>query len=345
MPESPTDAPRRAATRSDVAKLAGVSTAVVSYVVNNGPRPVATATRERVVEAMRDLDYRPNAVARALRLRRAQAVGLVVPDVSNTYFGALARELSNQAFTAGYALLLGDSNNDLERERAQVESMVSHQIDGLVIVSLQPASTADIDATPTAYLDQRSQPGQVSIVVDNAGGARTAVEHLIWHGRRRIAHLGGVEGMPGADERVDGWRSALVAAGLDADDDLLAHADYSRAGGLQAGLDLLNRSPRPDAVFVASDVQALGLLLATRELGIRVPEDLAVVSFDGTDDAVFSDPPLTAIEQPLPKIAEAALDAILGRRADDRPRAIPVELVIRESCGCHPAAIGSGPAS
>lgn len=149
---------RRAPTRTDVARLAGVSTAVVSYVTNDGPRPVAAATREKVLAAMRELDYRPNAVARALRLQRAQAVGLVVPDVSNTYFGALARELSNQAFTAGYALLLGDSDDDPDRERAQIESLVSHQIDGLIIVSLAPDSVADVNGTPTVYLNQRSSP-------------------------------------------------------------------------------------------------------------------------------------------------------------------------------------------
>jgi LacI family transcriptional regulator len=169
----------RAATRTDVAKLAGVSAAVVSYVVNNGPRPVATATRKRVEAAMEQLDYRPNALARALKLRRAQAVGVVVPDVSNTFFGALARELSNQAFETGYALLLGDADNDIERERAQIESLVSHQIDGLIITSLEPGSVVDARGTRTVFLGQRTLSGQTSIVVDNEGGARMAVEQPI----------------------------------------------------------------------------------------------------------------------------------------------------------------------
>jgi LacI family transcriptional regulator len=309
------DAPRHPPTRSDVARHAGVSTAVVSYVVNNGPRPVAPATRQRVLDSMSALGYRPNAVARALRLRRATAIGLVLPDVSNTYFGALARELSDRAFTAGYALLLGDSNNDPDRERAQIESLVSHQVDGLIVLSLAPGSTAELRETPTVYLDQRSRPGQASIVIDNTGGARAAVEHLAGHGRRRIAHLGGLAGSPGADDR--------------------AQADYSREGGHAAARDLLSRRPRADAVFVASDVQALGLLLAARELGIAVPDDLAVVSFDGTEDAVFSDPPLTAIEQPLARIADAALSTVLGQVHPDGRQEIPVDLVIRRSCGCH----------
>lgn len=332
----------RAATRTDVARLAGVSTAVVSYVVNNGPRPVAAATKTRVLAAMEELDYRPNAVARALRMRSAQAVGLVVPDVSNTYFGALARELSVQAFTAGYALLLGDADNDIDRERAQVESLVSHQIDGLVIVSLDPASVAETGTTPTVFLDQRSRPGQLSVIVDDRGGAAQAVSHLIGHGRGRIALLSGPVGAPGVAERELGWRRELEEAGLPTNDELVARSEFSRAGGFEAAQDLLCRAEVPDAVFVTSDVQALGLLAAARRLGIDVPRDLAVVSFDGTEDAVFSDPPLTAIEQPIRRIAEAALDAVLHKDPEcgisDTPLTIPVELVVRESCGCEPAA-------
>jgi LacI family transcriptional regulator len=340
------EATARAATRTDVARLAGVSTAVVSYVVNNGPRPVAASTRTRVLAAMDELDYRPNAVARALRMRSAQAVGLVVPDVSNTYFGALARELSVQAFTAGYALLLGDADNDIDRERAQVESLVSHQIDGLVIVSLDPASVAETGTTPTVFLDQRSRPGQLSVIVDDRGGAATAVSHLIGHGRTRIALLSGPVGAPGVAEREQGWRRELDAAGLPTHDDLIVRSEFSRAGGFEAGQELLTRADRADAVFVTSDVQALGLLAAARRLGIDVPRDLAVVSFDGTEDAVFSDPPLTAIEQPIHRIAEAALAAVLdkeaARDAAASPLTIPVELVVRDSCGCEPDAVATG---
>jgi LacI family transcriptional regulator len=257
-----------------------------------------------------------------------------VPDVSNPYFGAMARELSDRAFRAGYALLLGDSNNDPERERAQVESLVSRQVDGLIVLSLERGSAAELGSTRTVYLDERSRPGQASIVIDNAGGARAAVEHLVGHGRRRIAHLGGLTGAPGSDDRARGWRDAIAAAGLESGADLVVQADYSREGGRTAARALLSRQPRADAVFVASDVQALGLLRAARELGISVPQDLAVVSFDGTDDAVFSDPPLTAIEQPLPRIADAALRTVLGEAPPLGRQEIAVDLVIRRSCGC-----------
>lgn len=334
MDDDPPPVRTRAATRSDVARLAGVSTAVVSYVMNNGPRPVAESTRERVLSAMRELDYTPNAVARALRLRRAQAIGLVVPDVSNTYFGALARELSNRAFEAGLAVLLGDSANDARRERAQVDSLMSHQIDGLIIVSLDPASDFEVEGTPTVYLDQRAQPGQRTVVVDNAHGARLGVEHLISHGHRTIALVGGEVGSPGADARFRGWEEALTGAGLPHGENLVRRSAFTRAGGYAAALDLLADVERPDAVFVASDVQALGLLAAARTLNISVPDDLAVVSFDGTDDARYSDPPLTAVEQPIDVIAAEALRAILSPTSTPTDELVDVRLVRRRSCGC-----------
>lgn len=329
-----TDGERSSATRVDVAKLAGVSTAVVSYVLNDGPRPVASSTRDRVLKAMRDLGYRPNASARALSLGRTNAVGLVVPDVSNIYFGSLARELSDQAFVAGRALVLGDSSNSIDREKAQVESLVRQQIDGLIVVSLDPASTEEVAGTPLVYLDQRQETDQRSIVVDNEGGARLAVEHLLWHGHRRIAHLGGISGMPGSDKRRVGWEYALRAAHIPIELEMLVTTEFSRDAGCIGGLRLLDQAERPDAIFVASDEQALGLLAAARELGIRVPGDLAVISFDGTKDSIYSDPPLTAIEQPIAEIARRALCAVITPDRDDDDCRIPVRLVIRSSCGC-----------
>ena len=327
--------PSRAATRTDVAIKAGVSTAVVSYVINNGPRPVAAATRKRVLEAMSALDYRPNAAARALRTKKATAIGLVVPDVSNTYFGMLARAITKKAFDAGFALFLGDADNDAEREAEQIESLVGRQIDGLIIVSLEPSSLDETRGIPTVYLDHRTQPGQKSILIDNLDGARQAVEHLLAHRRRIIAHIAGPEGAPGADDRVRGWERTLRSAGALEGLDFLRRIEFSREGGYQVGRELLgDPSNRPDAIFVGSDVQALGLLRAARELNVDVPGDLAVISFDGTDDAIYSVPPLTAIEQPVDEIAGAALNAVLypDRAVPDR---IPVRIVIRESCGSH----------
>ncbi len=283
---------------------------------------------------MSALDYRPNAAARALRLRKATAIGLVLPDVSNTYFGSLARAITNLAFDEGYAVLLGDADNDLDRESAQITSLVGRQVDGMIVTSLDPSSPDDTGDIPTVYLDHRTRPGELSILIDNVDGARQAVEHLFAHGRRAIGHVAGPEGAPGADDRVAGWERTLRSTGATHGLELLRRADFSRAGGYEAGRQLLDAADRPDALFVSSDVQALGVLRAARELAITVPDDLAVISFDGTDDAIYSDPALTAVEQPVAQIAAAALNAVLRPERPLTTR-IPVRLVLRDSCGRH----------
>lgn len=322
-------------TRSDVAHLAGVSAAVVSYVVNDGPRPVSAQTRQKVLAAISALDYHPNAAARALRMRRSGVIGLVVPDVSNTYFGTLAHEITACAADHGLAIFLGDSNQDRFREAAQVRSLIDRGVDGLIIASvdtsLPPSDSGD---TPTVYLDRLPQHGQKAILVDSFGGATAAVNHLSGHGRAAIGHIAGPQGALGADERVNGWRHALQEIGALAGLQHLARAPFTRQGGLHAGIEMLtDPSRRPDALFVSSDVQALGVLHAARLLSVRVPDDLAVISFDGTEEAIYSDPPLTAIEQPVSEIAESAIRTILsGHAATTRP--ISPHLTIRVSCGC-----------
>ncbi|QNA93876.1 LacI family DNA-binding transcriptional regulator [Microbacterium sp. Se63.02b] len=325
--------PARAATRTDVARLAGVSTAVVSYVVNNGPRPVAASTRTRVLAAMDELDYRPNAVARALRMRSAQAVGLVVPDVSNTYFGALARELSVQAFTAGYALLLGDADNDIDRERAQVESLVSHQIDGLVIVSLDPASVAETGTTPTVFLDQRSRPGQLGhrgrprrrrhgrLASDRS---RTYTDRSAERPARRPRGLGARTGM------AAGTRSRRPADRRRPDRAERILPRRRIRGGAGSAL------PRRTTGCRVRDLRCAGAGPARRSAPTppRRPERSRGGLVRRHRGCRVQRPPLTAIEQPIHRIAETALAAVLEKGLEHSPLTIPVDLVVRDSCGC-----------
>lgn len=325
----------RQATRADVALRSGVSAAVVSYVLNDGPRPVAPQTRDRVLQAVRDLGYRPNAMARALRRGRMDAVGLVVPDIGNPYFAEFAREVTTRAADRQHAVLLSDASNDPEREHQHVQSLIQRQVDGILLISLRPheqIAALREEATPIVIVDQvdESDPTR-SVVIDNDGGARTAVQHLLDHGHRRVAFIGGPAGMPGADARRSGWREAL---GGPEDSSLVYEAPFSRRGGHAAARSLLAGPDRPTAVFVSSDVQAIGALSACSELGVRVPEDLAVISFDGTEESEFASPPLTVMRQPIGEIAEAALRSLLD--GDELPphTTIASELVVRRSCGC-----------
>lgn len=327
-------------TRSDVARLAGVSTAVVSYVLNDGPRPVAGATRQRVLDAIEHLQYRPNAAARALKNGTMKTIGLIVPDISNPYFADFAREVSTAAFGVNHAMLLGDANNDPEREHAQVRSLVDRQVDGILLISLRPREELRMlgsEPIPIVLLDQlEDDAGTKTVVIDNYGGAVKAVSHLMSHGHREVAFIGGPVGMPGADARLSGWLDCQYHLSDERRQSLIFRAPFSRQGGYEAGLALLASGDVPRAAFVSSDVQAIGLLLACRERGVSVPHDLAIVSFDGTEEAAYSAPPLSAVRQPMSEIAAAAVRTLLDTQDRFAPhQTIESELILRESCGTH----------
>jgi LacI family transcriptional regulator len=326
-------------TRTAVARHAGVSTAVVSYVLNNGPRPVAQSTRERVLRSIEVLGYRPNAVARALKTQRTHTIGLLVPDNSNPYFAELAKAIEDVAYSRGYALLLGNSDNDRRREKFQLAALRDRQVDGLLVIST--SAGADLgdsfaDGPPVVLLDRAA--GTVpcpSVVVDNGGGAYAGVRHLLEHGHRRILCVAGPSAVPAAVDRENGWRRALTEAGIAAEG-LLVRTEFSRRDGYEAARAVLTRSLRPTAIFASSDLQGIGVLRACHELGLSVPEDAAVLAFDGTQESEFTSPPLTVIQQDIPTIAQSAVSMLLTGERPGQPAHLvaPCQLVIRRSCGC-----------
>jgi LacI family transcriptional regulator len=329
--------------RRDVAELAGISPAVVSYVLNGGPRKVAPDTRERVLAAIAELGYRPNGIARSLRVNRTMTLGLLVPDTSNPFFAELARAVEEAAFDAGYTLLIGNATEDEVRQTTYVRTFLQRQVDGLLLVPAHGPVTCldELEASqkPWVVLDRRiaAAAGATQILVDNAGGAEAATRHLIEHGRRSVACIAGPQDVMPTTERVAGWRAALSAAGMAAAPALLRHAPFGRHAGYRAALELFAQHA-PDAVFVASDEQALGVLRALTELGLRCPEDVAVASFDGIATAAYSVPALTTMAQPFTELGRQGIAALLDRIAaphsDPRETVLPVSLVARGSCGC-----------
>lgn len=334
-------------TREDVAREAGVSVAVVSYVVNDGPRPVAAATKNRVLAAMKATGYRPNGIAQALALGVSGAYGLIVPDISNPFFAALAHELEDAVSSRGRVLLLGDSAESKTREQELVKIFLRRQIDGILYVGVDsyPEVGAAVDAgVPVVMLDRVDTQGPVSsVAVDNIAGARAATHHLIEHGYTRIGMISGPPQLSTTVDRELGWTREMTEASLTINPAWRIAAPFSRRGGLAAGRSLFALNDIPEAVFSANEQQAIGLLTAASERGIKVPEDLAVVAFDGTDDSEFTVPALTTIAQPLRHIAQAAVELLT------RPQGLGIShtvcdfaLLVRGSCGPHaPATAGA----
>ena len=325
----------RSVTRADVARYAGVSTAVVSYVLNNGPKPVAVLTKERVLDAVRVLGYRPNAAARALSKGSADMFGLVVHDNRSPFFAELCHTLDQRGTQAGRSLLIVNSDRTQADTAEQLRDLASRQISGLIIsVALTASEQALVESLrlPTVVIGPFGETDALPAVsVDLAAGTRAAVEHLIEHGYQVIAFVGSAARY---DARERGWADALSAAQLKRG--LLIHTSFTYEGGYAAGVRLAEASPRPRAVFAASDQIAIGMLAALRERGVRVPEDIAVASFDGITAADYVWPRLTTAVQPLDQIADAAISVLLNPTPDPGLREFVPELRVRESCGCTP---------
>ncbi|MFI6843079.1 LacI family transcriptional regulator [Kitasatospora sp. NBC_00085] len=336
-------------TRDDVARAAGTSTAVVSYVINNGPRPVAAATRERVLAVVEELGYRPNRVAQAMARRRTNLIGMVVPDARQPFFAGLAHMVEQAAAERGRLLLIGNSDYADEREAHYIRAFLGMQVDGLILVTQDPAvpGVSGVDAgdgTPVVLLHHRAETESgVAVVADDEGGAQEVVRHLLAHGHAGVHCFGGTFALSHNDPvtaRTAGWAAALAEAGLPADGHLTP-APFDRVRAHAGARALLSRPDRPSAVFCATDDQAIGLLRAADDLGIRVPEDLAVAAFDDIAEAVIAGPPLTTVAAAQDEMARAAVDLVLQARADEEPapagaRTFPTRLVVRRSCGCTP---------
>ncbi|AWK09892.1 LacI family DNA-binding transcriptional regulator [Streptomyces spongiicola] len=335
-------------TRDDVARLAGTSTAVVSYVINNGPRPVAPATRERVLAAIKELGYRPDRVAQAMASRRTDLIGMIVPDARQPFFAEMAHAVERAAADRGKMVLVGNSDYRDEREVHYLRAFLGMRVAGLILVSQGPSdrAAAEIEAWDARVVLLHERPeaiDDVAVVTDDIGGAQLATRHLLEHGHPYVACLGGVEETPAVGDpvadHVEGWRRAMLESGRSTEGRLFS-APYNRYDAYRLALGLLAGPERPPAIFCATDDQAIGVLRAARELRIDVPGELAVAGFDDVKEAALTDPPLTTIASDRPAMARAAVDLVLddglrvvGSRRE-RVRLFPSALIVRRSCGC-----------
>ncbi|WP_329429851.1 substrate-binding domain-containing protein [Streptosporangium sp. NBC_01495] len=323
-----------------VAQLAGVSATTVSHALN-GRRPVAEETRRRVLAAIDQLGYRPNVLARGLRTSRSQTIGLIIPDITNPFYPALARGLQDVLGPAGYDEIISNTDGDREMERAAIEQMIARQVDGLAFAvfhthaeDLLPVIGAGI---PVVRLGGRLVQAGVDVVhSDDEGGAAEATRYLLERGYRRIGFVCGPHAEGPAAERVAGYRSALLAAGADADPRLVAHTHFSRAGGSSGTARLLDLPDPPDAVLCANDIMAIGALDRAGERGLRVPADLAVMGFDDIEAASLVSPGLTTMANPAREIGQACARRLLerlrgGTAESSAETVIPARLVRRRS--------------
>ncbi|MDN5985557.1 MAG: LacI family transcriptional regulator [Propionibacterium sp.] len=327
----------RPTTRADVARRAGVSPAVVSYVVNDGPRPVASQTRRRVLEAIRELGYHPNPSARALKTGSTGLIGVVVPEILNAYFSEFVDAIDVAARRRASSILLSITHEDAGTEKEVVASLVNRGVDSLIfncrLVNTELYQAGD-PRIPRVLLDRSTPVGEIpAFGADLAMGARLATEHLVGHGHTRIGYVGGPLPDDHADFRRDAWQTVLEERELP----LLSPAitAWDRNGGHQGAQELLDRPEPPTAIFAASDQIAIGVMHALHQRRLRIPDDVAVVSLDGTAETAYSWPSLTTVRQPFEAMAEAAIAALTGPPEPGTRTLFPMTLQVRASCGCH----------
>jgi LacI family transcriptional regulator len=330
-------------TQADVARRANVSQALVSYVLNDSlPVSVPPETRQRILDAMAELGYVPNMAARSLRTNKTYTIAGIIPDITNPFYPAFERGIQDVADREGYDLIMYNTDGTAEKERKCLNSLRQGRVDGVIAVlfhlnakDLFPLLEMNIgvvrfEATPK----QAGSYPLDNLYVDNVAAARTAVAYLVGHGHSRIGMIAGQYGP--ADYRIQGYRQALLDHGLPPDEALIQGGAFAEEGGYQSMQALLRQSPRPSAVFAANDLMAMGALLALREAGLRVPEDMAVMGFDDIPTAKLVHPPLTTVTQFQQRLGQRAAEMLFERlngRAPETGRCeeMPYSLVMRES--------------
>jgi LacI family transcriptional regulator len=333
----------RRVTLSDVATAAQVSEMTVSRVVNDST-DVSDGTRQRVQKMMAQLGYVPNQLARGLAVGGTRTIGLLVPDITHPWFTQIAHTIESMASEHGYTVLFGNSDGRASIEQGYVERFAAYRVDAMILAPAGDGAAASLrmlseSGVRFVLLDRSVRGFQADLVAgESVHAAELLTEHVLGeHGYQDIALVGGPRGVSTARERVRGFTATCRRYGIDGDRMTVIHGNYTREAGAAAGRALLT-GPRPPRVVVAANSAiAFGVLEAARDLGVTVPEQLALVTFDDVETSAVT-PFLTCVERPPREVAQRAIELVLRRLAGDDSGLtrtfVPAELRIRRSCGC-----------
>lgn len=329
-----------------IARQLNVSVSTVSAVINQRGY-VSDAMRARIEKALRESNYRPNQVARSLRLQATLMIGLIVPDLANTFYAHLMRGAESYLATLGYRLVVADSQEDWKRQQDYLLSFSGKTTDGIILV---PCMASDrqiasipyvLRETPLVYVDRSPLRCEVdSVLVDNSRAALEATQYLIELGHRRIGIVTEPLNLLNAAERLQGYKRALRAHRIPLDSKLVRRGDNTEDSGYWHGLELFKLADRPTAIVACNNRMTLGVLTALRELRLACPKDVSLVGFDDFDWSSFTDPPLTMVRQPAEELGAAAAKAVLKRvRHPDQDHfqqvMLPTQLMVRQSCAAY----------
>ena len=328
-------------TMREVAENAGVSIATVSHVIN-GTRFVSPEVRKRVKNVMQELGYRPNSLARSLRIGETKTIGMIVPDVSNQFFADISRQIENISFQQDYSVILCNTDNNIEKQLSYISTLLTKQVDGVVFISAgespEHLEQLSFSQVPVVVVDRDAALAYADVVLlDNKDAGYKAARHLAELGHQQIACISGPNDLAPSMLRVEGFKKALADAGLPCKKEYMVMGDFLFSGGEKSMNTLLNQNPIPSAVFALNDMMAIGAITAIRKAGLRVPEDISVVGFDDIEMASAVSPTLTTISQPIKQMAQIAAELLIKKiksktlQNENQRYLLEAKLVIRES--------------
>jgi len=338
---------RRHVTIRDVAKAAGASVSTISAALNNSDY-VSADMRSRIENAIKELKYRPNDLARGLRLQKTHSIAIVVPDLSNNFYIELVRGAKDYSASANYTVLIGDSRDSWEEERNYLDSFHRRRVDGVVRVpaidALKGKGKTDLGNLPVVYADRYPLTkdryvGRVGI--DNRRAADSATRYLLSLGHRKMGIITGDPSSGTSVDRLEGFLQALRNAGIRPDRSMIHSGHNDMESGHVHTMQLLTRADRPTAIFCTNNMMALGALAAIQEIGLVCPEEISLLGFDDFYWATLLRPRLTVVRQPARELgmiaARMLIDHLEGRPSVPTPTLLATQLMVRDSC-CPPKA-------
>lgn len=326
---------------AEVARICGVSKATVSRVINNIPQGVGPETREKVLKTIRELNYRPNALARSVATSKSGTIGLIIPDVSNFFFPVIIRGVTDYMDSCGYSVIVANSDYDPEREAQQLLRLVDRRVDGILLCTgvsnkdfLQDFRKHNI---PLALLGRSfdSSCSDASIIGDNVRGAYKSTSHLMKNGSRRVVYVEGNPDTAGSRQRLRGYKQAHAEFGIPVREEFIISGDYSIAFGQETAKKLLESGLEFDGIITGSDLIAIGILTQLMKSGVRVPEDVEIIGFDNIELTTVVTPMLSTISKPHYKMAqhisEQLIRIIQGETIPLPHTVVEPQLVLRET--------------
>lgn len=328
-------------TIKDIARMAGVSTATVSKVVNHKDKNISEATRQRILNIIDEYNYIPNRVASSMITKKTHSIGLVIPDIANPFFPEIARGVEDIANKRGYHVILCNTDNDLNKEVAYMAMLEEKMVDGIILTASSHHTDQSMDLSkihvPVITVDRDIKGSKIKgkIIVDNKSGAEEAVRYMLDKGYRRILHLAGPITSEPSRERYEGYKKAHDGLGMARFEELFIPGFYTSEWGYEGIRDAIKAGINFDSVFCGNDLIALGAMKALKEEGHKIPEDIGIVGFDDIYMTTMIEPRLTTVHQPNYqmgyKAAQMLIDFIEENEVEKQVEILKTELIIRES--------------